>query len=332
MANKRLAPAKEPEQRSKRARGELAWRRPLAAASAGLSRSRDAWRSARLRWRVASLRRQVAREPRNRAALAALGAALEASGSAAGAIDCYLGLSRLFRDARDADQLSYLVRKLEHLGCDDLARLHRDLARLYAETGRHEEAARSCRRVVEAYLAEGQVKAASGYLGQLPPLGRTDASTRAELVSLVERAAPGAPGAPAPEREREPERIFLSGALGRISAFDVVQIVESNGLTGRLSVDVPGSRATGALFFDNGRIVAARFGSLSGRAGARDLLRLTAAAFRVELDDGAPPDEFGATTNTGLLLDLLREIDEEESEDEPLPPARYVTSPLVEGA
>lgn len=245
-------------------------------------------------------------------------------------------LVTIFRRLREADKAAVYCRKLDVVGNRDAPRCYRELATLYSELDRFDEAARAVRRVVELYLAEGQQKAAAGYLRQLPSLGVHAASTRDELENLtnryvapkadaarptlqlvsapvapVEQSRPAQTNATSPLATPEPiplEDVFLSGHLGRITPFDVVQIVESNSLTGRLDfLTVP---EQGALFFRDGHIVAAISGAKRGHDALRAVFTADPSPFRVVVSETIPPDEFKVINNTGLLLDIIREIDE----------------------
>ena len=120
--------------------------------------------------------------------------------------------------------------------------------------------------------------------------------------------------------------VFLSGTLGRITQFDIVQMVESNSLTGRLDITI--HNELGVVFFEAGRIVAARFGLLEGLEAARKVFLIQEAPFRVVITTRLPPDEFRLATNTGFLLEILKTVDEEQA-DGPAPASQdYSTNPL----
>lgn len=112
------------------------------------------------------------------------------------------------------------------------------------------------------------------------------------------------------------EDVFLSGHLGRITPFDVVQIVESNSLTGRL--DFLTAPVPGAIFFRDGHIVAAISGSKRGHDALRAVFTADPSPFRVVVTEHLPEEEFKVINNTGLLLDIIREIDEAAENDHPI--------------
>ena len=287
-------------------------------------------RALRFRWQVARLERYIAAHPQDTSALNQLAALYEGVARTKDAVDTYLRLAALYRRRRDLNGILYIARKLELLGYEDIARVHRDIAVLSSELGRHAEAAQACRRVVEAYVVQGHRGAASGFLAHLPRLGPLEHETRAALQGIIERRPPIAAPAPAPVETRiaEPPRqssIFLSGLLGRITLFDVVQIAESNCLTGALIFDVLGIEDAAALHFDEGRLVAATYGNRRAHEAARRVVQLETGQFRLEMRTEAARDELGIASNTSYLLDLLRILDEDNRDDEP---ERYATSPL----
>ena len=248
----------------------------------------------------------------------------------------YGRLVTICRRQREADKAAVYCRKLDSVGNPDAARCYREMAILYSELSRYEDAASAARRVVELYLDEGQTKAATGYIRQLPAIGSRTEQVRAELLKLMDGAptsrgaihrptsglsSPHATGSPsyrpassyatsplsAPDPSLD-DGVFLAGHMGRITPFDVVQIVESNSLTGRLDFQNP--QKPGAIFFRDGHIVAAISGSQRGYVALKEVFTAEPGPFRVVVTDVVPADEFEERNNTGLVLDILRDIDE----------------------
>ena len=277
-------------------------------------------RETRERWRVRAFEARLAERPDDGTVLTEFASYLETVGRRGEAAALYARLAIVHRKRRDVGEAVFCLRKLEHFGSPEATRIHRELAQLYAELGRFEEAARACRRVVSGYLAEGHVHAAVGFVRQLPALGSFEQSTRESILAEVERyksargATAGPAAGPVPGPAAGSEEPFLNGMLGRITPYDVVQIVEANGLTGRCDLQV--SKGPAVVYFDGGRIVAARFGSATGRDALQQIFATTNVAFRVVVTAAVPEDEFRVASNTGLLLDVLRELDEERHEFE----------------
>ncbi len=271
----------------------------------------DLLRDARHRLRMARFARRVARHPENARLLADYGSYLELNGERAEAAEIYARLALLHRKLEDADRANFYCHKFEFCGYKNGARVYRELAPLFSQVGRYADAARACRRVAEAYVDDGHKRAVLGFLKQLPPLGPFGQETRDEIEALLRatgrRSSQTGSGRLDPNGARRSDE-FLSGTLGRISASDVVQIVESNALTGRFDLDAPDGPAV--IYFDAGRIVAAKYGNLTGRDAARRIFVIDSVPFRVVTTEKVPADEFSVRSNTSLLLDVLREIDE----------------------
>lgn len=272
---------------------------------------------------------------------------LEFKGMGAEAAGVYGHLFTIYRRLREADKAAVYCRKLDTAGNRDAARCYRELAHLHSELGRYEDAAYCVKRVVELYLEEGQAKAAEGFIRQLPPLGMRAEATREELTRMTSEhrhqvAAPSRSSLhlvpdeqsaaqasrPAATYTTNPlaapvvqadDDVFLSGHLGRITAFDVVQIVESNSLTGRLDFVTPPE--FGSIYFRDGHIVAASQGVLSGHDALRAIFTADPSPFRVVVTETVPDEEFRVSNNTGLLLDIIREIDEAAEQESGAVPA-----------
>jgi tetratricopeptide (TPR) repeat protein len=302
------------------------------------------YRSFQHRQKLRRFKKALQSSPDNIALLNTYSNYLESKGMHDEAAGVYGRLVSICRRQREADQAAVYCRKLDVVGNRDSARCYRELAALYSELGRFDDASRAVKRVVELYLDEGQQKAAAGYIRQLPPLGTRADSTRAELTRMTTdftRPAdvPSRPVLQLVSGERPPqeaarpaytyttsplastvalpeEDVFLSGHLGRITPFDVVQIVESNSLTGRL--DFLTTPVPGAIFFRDGHIVAAISGSKRGHDALRAVFTADPSPFRVVVTEHLPAEEFKVINNTGLLLDIIREIDEASGNDSPV--------------
>ncbi len=255
-------------------------------------------------------------EPDSVRILGALALYLEGIGKKDRAGSTYARMALIHARAGDIESAAFCTRKFEFCGLADPARVFRELATVFATAGRFADAARVCRRVAESYVADGHARAVAGFLKQLPPLGPYAEATRAELEDLA-AAALGVDSQesdiPEPATRRPVEEVFLSGTLGRVGVYDVVQMVESNQLTGRL--DITSRDCLAHIYFSKGRVVAARRGVERGYPAARRALTIKSGRFKVVTMDAAPPDEFHVPNNTSLLLDVLREIDESTQED-----------------
>ena len=89
---------------------------------------------------------------------------------------------------------------------------------------------------------------------------------------------------------------------------DLIQVVGLAETTGALIVEGRGYEAT--VWFDRGDVVHCEMGDVDGRPAFAELLRFKAGKFRLDRDL-APPRRSIDEPLQGLLLDCLRELDEE---------------------
>jgi hypothetical protein len=101
----------------------------------------------------------------------------------------------------------------------------------------------------------------------------------------------------------------LSGDLSAISIFDVVQVLENARLTGALSIE--GATREGRVLFNEGRIVDAAAEQSQGEDAFRKLVEVTVGYFEFERSAQEFPVNISAASNTNLILDSLRQLDEE---------------------
>ncbi|MDQ3474028.1 MAG: DUF4388 domain-containing protein, partial [Acidobacteriota bacterium] len=100
----------------------------------------------------------------------------------------------------------------------------------------------------------------------------------------------------------------LAGDLASISVFDAVQVLENSKLTGELVLT--SDSKTGRAFFNEGRIVDAESAGAKGEAGFRRIVEITNGSFEFQKSSGVFPVTITALSNTNLLLDTLRQLDE----------------------
>lgn len=102
---------------------------------------------------------------------------------------------------------------------------------------------------------------------------------------------------------------LLTGSLSQITIFDLIQIVETNQLTATLLLRAP--QGSGRVFFNDGVIVDCQTGDLGGETAFRNLIVFNEGFFEVERAAGPFPQTICRRSNTNLVLDTLRELDEE---------------------
>ena len=187
--------------------------------------------------------------------------------------------------------------------------LRERLREICAANQQPEEAARQCLALASLYIERDEFEEAHERLleaKQLDPriniAPGLDAIRRARRPNL---ARPSAEPHPLPA---QPVSTF-SGDLSVISIFDAVQVLENARLTGALAIESQGQ--TSHVFFNEGRIVGAETAGLTGQAAFRSIVETTSGAFNFELGHQEFPITINASSNTNLILDSLRQLDEE---------------------
>ncbi|HEX8087472.1 MAG TPA: DUF4388 domain-containing protein [Blastocatellia bacterium] len=105
------------------------------------------------------------------------------------------------------------------------------------------------------------------------------------------------------------DRNMLLGNFAVVSLFDVIQIIENNRLTGALVITSPG--ANGETYFNAGQIVGAKSGAVAGQEALIKFLDVTEGVFEFHKSESEYECTIQATSNMGLMIDLLRGKDEE---------------------
>jgi tetratricopeptide (TPR) repeat protein len=178
-----------------------------------------------------------------------------------------------------------------------------------------EEAARQCLALVKLYIARDNFDSAQERL-----LGAKQADPRINIAPGLEAirrarrpdlAPPVAPVAAA-AAAGAPRALTFAGDLSVVSIFDAVQVIENARLTGMLTLTLAQTGAhAGRIRFNEGRIVAADSGHDKDTDALRRLVEMTGGEFDFERSNENYPATIQATSNTSLLLNALRELDEE---------------------
>ncbi len=187
----------------------------------------------------------------------------------------------------------------------------RERLRDVAVTHKHtDEAARQCLALASLYIERDDFDDAYDRLLEAKHLdpriniaGGLEAIRRARRPDL-------SPVASSKESEFEKRFATLAGDLSAISVFDAVQVIENAKLTGAL--EITGETITGRVFFNEGRIVDAESGISKGEGGFRQIVEISAGNFEFHKAAEEYPVVIQALSNTNLLLDTLRQLDEEK--------------------
>lgn len=174
-----------------------------------------------------------------------------------------------------------------------------------------DEAARQCLALASLYIEREDFEAAHDRLleaKQLDPrisiTTGLEAIRRARRPDLSQLAAPMQSAIPV----LRPASVF-TGDLSVVSIFDAVQVLENGRLTGVLSIT--NEAVQGRIFFNEGRIVGAEIADLAAEEAFRKIVEATSGAFDFERHPEAFPVTINAASNTNLILDSLRQFDEE---------------------
>jgi hypothetical protein len=175
-----------------------------------------------------------------------------------------------------------------------------------------EEAARQCLGLASIYIEREDFNTAHERLleaKQLDP--RLNIAGGLEAIRRARRPDLSPPPTPA-ESTGGRGYSTLAGDVAAISVFDVVQVLENAKLTGELLLS--GDSKTGRVFFNEGQIVDAEAAGEKGDAGFRRIVEITSGSFEFQRSSGTYPITIKAPSNTNLILDTLRQMDESSAE------------------
>jgi hypothetical protein len=177
-------------------------------------------------------------------------------------------------------------------------------------TAKHpEEAARQCLALASLYIEREELQTAYDRLLEAKTLDpRISIAPGLEAIRRTRHpAAQQTAPAPAQHSFRKPYSA-LAGDLSSVSIFDAIQVLENSRLTGTLSI--VSAVLEGHVNFNEGLIVDAEIAQTSGVDAFRRLLELNSGTFEFEKSETAFPIGIHATSNTNLILDSLRQLDE----------------------
>ncbi len=183
---------------------------------------------------------------------------------------------------------------------EEAARQALALAGLYLV---HEDLSKAQERLLEAKDLDPRISIASGL----------EAIHRARRPDLkVNNSGPLPASFPAEQQQQQRETsVTLAGDLSAISIFDALQVLENARLTGALSVK--GGDRNGRILFNEGRIVGAESGFTSGDEAFRNIIEVAIrGSFDFERQQHEYPITIEAASNTNLILDSLRQVDEDK--------------------
>jgi hypothetical protein len=173
----------------------------------------------------------------------------------------------------------------------------------------NEEAARQCLALAKIYVEREEFDDAYDRLLEAKQLdtriniaGGLEAIRRARRPDLrPEAAVAQTSGGPL---------VTLAGDLTAVSIFDAIQVIENARLTGTLMLT--NDKQTGSVYFNDGRIVDAEAAGANGEQGFRQVVEITTGGFEFLKSAAGFPVRVHAASNTNLILDALRQLDEDK--------------------
>jgi hypothetical protein len=195
-------------------------------------------------------------------------------------------------------------------------KLREKLRELAKASNQPEESARQCLALTTLYIARDNFDAAQERLLEakqtdpriniVPGLEAIRRARRPDLPPVAAHATVASSSTSSPAARA----ITFAGDLAVVSIFDAVQVIENARLTGTLTL-TNANKTVGHINFNDGRIAAAESGADKETDALRRLVELTEGSFDFERSDASYPTTIQATSNTSLLLNALRELDEE---------------------
>ena len=171
---------------------------------------------------------------------------------------------------------------------DEAARQCLSLASLYTE---REDFETAYDRLLEAKQLDPRLNIAAGL----------EAVRRARRPDLKPETSPTA-------QSPRVDWVTLAGDLAIINVFDVIQVIENARITG--SLDLQSESKSGRIFFNEGRIVDAESEGANAENGFKKIVEITNGNFQFQKTNNEFPVRITALTNTNLILDTLRHLDE----------------------
>ncbi len=193
-------------------------------------------------------------------------------------------------------------------------RLRERLREIAAANNQPEEAARQCLALANLYIAREDFDHAHERLLEAKQHdARISIASGLEAVRRARR--PATQNAFDAMPHHTPSRPVLAGELAFISVFDVVQVLENSRHTGALLITLEGDGIQPEnlqLHFNDGNIVGAAADGLEPLAAFRRMLETASGSFEFEAAHVPFPVTIATASNTNLILDTLRQLDEEK--------------------
>jgi len=189
----------------------------------------------------------------------------------------------------------------------------REKMREVAAAHKHpEEAARHCLALASLYIERDNLDAAHDRLLEAKQLdNRISIGAGLEAIRRARHPELQAHQATKTVHRREKSAVTFAGDLSAISVFDAIQAIENSRLTGVLALT--NDAQAGHVLFNDGQIVDAKCGKLKDHEAFRQIVEITGGVFDFQKSAQSFPVTIEAPSNTNLILDSLRQVDEEKA-------------------
>jgi len=179
--------------------------------------------------------------------------------------------------------------------------LREKLREIFIDNTRMSDAAQMCMDLSTLYIASEKFELANERLLEAKRL-----DPRVSITARLNQLEGGRAGVPSPNARGAPKSI--TGDLGDISIFDIVQILENSRMTGVLVLRSSGR--SGSVYFNDGQVVDATYGQTVGLEAFSDVVEFANGQFEFEKSATRFQQRIQASSNTSLILDVLRDKDE----------------------
>jgi tetratricopeptide (TPR) repeat protein len=184
--------------------------------------------------------------------------------------------------------------------------LREKLREIFIDSNRLGDAAQMCMDLSSLYIAVEKFELANERLLEAKRLDPR-VSITARLNQLESGRGSGPPQPDVIRGGGGPKSI--TGDLSDISIFDIVQILENSRMTGALALR-SGTRS-GNVYFNEGQVVDAVYGQKIALDAFAELVDFSTGQFEFEKSPTRFQQRIEASSNTSLILDILREKDED---------------------
>lgn len=175
-----------------------------------------------------------------------------------------------------------------------------------------EEAARQCLALASLYIERDDFDSAHDRLLEAKQLdNRISIATGLEAIRRARHPELQTKQRAKAQAPRDRPKVTFAGDLMTISVFDAIQAIENSRLTGILTL--ANDAQSGRVFFNDGQIVAAESGSRTAQEAFRQIVEITAGTFDFQKSADTFPITIEAASNTNLILDSLRQVDEQNA-------------------